>query len=67
VTTLGPEGPSFYPYCFRPIEWLDSQAIPGSPTVGLMPSFRIFFAAFTSASKRLPQLVQTKRDRLMRL
>jgi len=25
------------------------------------------FAAFTSASKMLPQLVQTKRDRLMRL
>jgi D-psicose/D-tagatose/L-ribulose 3-epimerase len=27
----------------------------------------MFFAAFTSASKMLPQLVQTKRDRLMRL
>jgi hypothetical protein len=47
--------------------WLDSQAIPGSPPVGLMPSFRMFLAAFTSASKIDPQLVQTKRDRLMRL
>jgi hypothetical protein len=27
----------------------------------------MFFAAFTSASKMLPQLVQTNRDRLMRL
>jgi hypothetical protein len=27
----------------------------------------MFFAALTSASKMLPQLVQTKRDRLMRL
>ena len=28
---------------------------------------RMFFAAFTSASKIDPQLVQTKRERLMRL
>jgi hypothetical protein len=53
--------------CFRPVVWLDSQAILGSPPAGLMPSFRMFFAALTSASKMLPQLVQTKRDRLMRL
>lgn len=32
-----------------------------------MPSLRMFFAALTSASKVLPQLVQTKRDRLTRL
>ena len=32
-----------------------------------MPSLRMFFAALTSASKIDPQLVQTKRDRLMRL
>src|ERR1700681_1720297 len=53
--------------CFRPVVRLDSQAIPGSPPVGLMPSLSMFFAALTSASKMLPQLVQTKRDRLMRL
>jgi hypothetical protein len=52
---------------FRPVVRLDSQAIPGSPPVGLMPSLSMFFAALTSASKMLPQLVQTKRDRLMRL
>jgi hypothetical protein len=32
-----------------------------------MPSLSMFFAALTSASKMLPQLVQTKRDRLTRL
>jgi len=30
-----------------------------------MPSFKMFFAALMSASKMLPQLVQTKRDRLI--
>lgn len=63
--------PSFLPSgvfsCFRPIVRLDSQAIRGSPSVGLILGLRMFFAAFTSASKMLRQLVQRKRHLMMRL
>jgi hypothetical protein len=69
VTTLGPEGPSvrlrgrlFLLPAGSPAR---SRATPGNPPVTPMAS--IFLAALMSASKSDPQLVQTKRERLMRL
>lgn len=70
VTALGPAGPSFRPRGhFLPASGRQSGSIHGpSPEVlRLIPIAKMFLAALTSASRIDLQLVQTKRERLMRL